>query len=54
VTDEHAPTAVALDAEFVQNLFRILVALVRSLVERFPVFGDDVATGETPDRYHHD
>ena len=44
---------VLIDTEFVEHLRRILVALTGALLEFFPVFADDVAARETPNRYHH-
>jgi hypothetical protein len=55
VRDEHAPTAVPLDPEFVQYLGRVVwvLGLAGPMFELLPVFADDVTAGETPDWYHH-
>jgi hypothetical protein len=54
VGDEHPPTARAVDAELVEHLCGVLIALTGASLELFPVFADDFTARETPDRYHHD
>jgi hypothetical protein len=50
--NEHPPTAVAVDAEIVEHLGRVL-AVFDPTGERLPVLADDLTTRETPDWYHH-
>jgi hypothetical protein len=55
VRDEHAPTAVALDAQLVQDLLGVLrfLGLSRSRFEFLPVLADHVPARETAYWYHH-
>ncbi|MFQ3319518.1 MAG: hypothetical protein ACI8UR_000981 [Natronomonas sp.] len=53
VGDEHPATTRAVDAELVEYLCRVFIALAGASFELFPVFADDVTARETPNRYHH-
>jgi hypothetical protein len=55
VRDEHPPTAVSFNAEFVEYLGRVfgILGLAGPMFELLPVLADDVTARETPDWYHH-
>jgi hypothetical protein len=48
---QHAPAAITVHAEIVEDLFRIL-ASIPALLKLFIRWGNNFSAGETSDRYH--